>query len=106
MHNVWDCLGFRRRVLRLRLPMTSLCLSGRMDPAGADLTNATAWVPVAKQVASKGFGQSGEDAHAYASYFHGCINGTFLEIGALDGALDYLSSLLSSQPHGSFPMLM
>ena len=57
-----------------------------MDLEGADLTNATALLPVATAATSAGFSQSGEDLHAYATYFYGCHNGTFLEMGGLDGA--------------------
>ena len=69
------------------MPQTSRCLSGRVDSAGGDLTNVTAWAPVATQMAATGFSQSGEDMHAYTSYFHSMVGGTFLEMGALDGAL-------------------
>ena len=58
----------------------------RVDLEGADLTNATALLPVANAHTSGGFSQSGEDWHAYATYFYGLRNGSFLEMGGLDGA--------------------
>jgi len=33
-----------------------------------------------------GFGQDGEDMHAYRTYFANSKGGVFLEMGALDGA--------------------
>jgi len=58
----------------------------RADPAGADLTNATALVPAAKAATAAGWSQDGEDLHAYNTYFYGLRDGIFLEMGALDGA--------------------
>ena len=57
----------------------------RADPAGADLRNATALVPVAKAATAAGWSQDGEDLHAYSTYFYGLRDGIFLEMGALDG---------------------
>ena len=59
----------------------------RSDPT-LDLANATALVPRATPVMAPpaGFGQDGEDVHAYRTYFAGMTDGTFLEMGALDGA--------------------
>ena len=53
-----------------------------------DLANATALVPRATCMVppAAGFGQDGEDMHAYKTYFAGMRDGVFLEMGALDGA--------------------
>ena len=59
-----------------------------MDPAAANLTGLTALVPVATAMPSTGFSQSGEDLHAYMSYFYGLHDGIFVEMGALDGVAD------------------
>ena len=66
--------------------LTCPCMLCRADLDGADMTNKTTLLPVATAATAEGFSQSGEDLHAYATYFYGMRNGSFLEMGALDGA--------------------